>query len=769
SSRTGTRLYQPPEAAIGREASPQGDVYALGVLLYQMLVGNFQQPLGVGWDREYDAVARRAVDNSPPDERQKVADVWDLLRTDIRDTVDANVAYRLQAADEVAQRLAGLRERQAAVQNERERKRRAEQERLDQQIAEAAHAKVLEERRRSAARYRTLRRWVVGAGVLVVAFGGLAGVSYVQWQRAQANETAANAARADADAKRIAADQSAKEAKRQEDLAIAARKTAEEASADARRQAQLAKEASEIATANAARADDNAKLADQQRNVALDTLHQLVFDVQDQLEERPALHDLRRQILNTALAGLDRISQALGAGDSRSDRLTAAAQLKTAEVYLSLGQVARSLELLRSANDTLVHLSRAAPQDVQAQRDLSISYNKLGDVTRQSGDTQAALAFFQQDLAIAQKLAAADPTDAQAQRDLAVSYERFGQIHIQLGDLAKARDYFEKELVIAEARMQADPASAEAKRFTSVVYNFLGDVTLKTGDTQAALAFFQQGLDIRQKLADADPNDAQAQRDLSFSLTQLGSPSERSNDRLAARRYFEDALSIDRRLAEMDPRNVTSQRDLMVSHNLLGGFLQSDGDFAGAAEHFQSGIAVLDKMIAAGQNVEQSEKSRLSLQQKLQLCQVLEIAVGDWEALLKLPAESVALLLPARCTWLAKKQRTADVAQAAAHLQSLEPVTADNLYNAACGFGLCLKLVSGWDGRSDFPPKEGIPEGTPEEQAARQEYRAKALAAFQAAVAQGYDKFDDARKDADLAALHGDAEFQGLLKPTAAK
>ena len=55
SSRTGTRMYQPPEASLGRTATVQGDVYALGVLLYQVLVGNLTQTLGIGWERHLDA------------------------------------------------------------------------------------------------------------------------------------------------------------------------------------------------------------------------------------------------------------------------------------------------------------------------------------------------------------------------------------------------------------------------------------------------------------------------------------------------------------------------------------------------------------------------------------------------------------------------------------------------------------------------------------------------------------------------------------------
>ena len=59
SSRTGTRMYQPPEANLARPATVQGDVYALGVMLYQVVIGDFDQPLGIGWERRLEAARER--------------------------------------------------------------------------------------------------------------------------------------------------------------------------------------------------------------------------------------------------------------------------------------------------------------------------------------------------------------------------------------------------------------------------------------------------------------------------------------------------------------------------------------------------------------------------------------------------------------------------------------------------------------------------------------------------------------------------------------
>src|SRR5258708_1602629 len=45
SSQTGTQLYMAPELLAGKPATTRSDIYSLGVVLYQMLVGDFSRPL----------------------------------------------------------------------------------------------------------------------------------------------------------------------------------------------------------------------------------------------------------------------------------------------------------------------------------------------------------------------------------------------------------------------------------------------------------------------------------------------------------------------------------------------------------------------------------------------------------------------------------------------------------------------------------------------------------------------------------------------------
>lgn len=110
-SRTGTRRYMAPEILEGRMPTIQADIYSLGVVLYQLVLGDFSRVLAPGWERD-------------------IAD--DLLREDIAALVDGTPERRLADANLLAQRLSTLPQRRAerareqieAERLERERRRR---------------------------------------------------------------------------------------------------------------------------------------------------------------------------------------------------------------------------------------------------------------------------------------------------------------------------------------------------------------------------------------------------------------------------------------------------------------------------------------------------------------------------------------------------------------------------------------------------------------------------------------------------------------------
>ena len=139
---TGTLMYLAPEVLSGQSPSASADVYALGVLLYQLTIGDFRKPIAPGWE----------------------AGIQDpLLREDIADAACGDPAKRLSSAADLVERLLTLEQRRVARD----------------QLEAAKQRALVAERKLSETRAR--RPWVVFA---VVALAAGLGVSFALYRRA---------------------------------------------------------------------------------------------------------------------------------------------------------------------------------------------------------------------------------------------------------------------------------------------------------------------------------------------------------------------------------------------------------------------------------------------------------------------------------------------------------------------------------------------------------------------------------------------------------
>jgi tetratricopeptide (TPR) repeat protein len=101
------------------------------------------------------------------------------------------------------------------------------------------------------------------------------------------------------------------------------------------------------------------------------------------------------------------------------------------------------------------------PDRADYQRDLSVSYNKMGDLYRALGQGESARTSYQRALEIIERLSLSEPDRADYQRDLSVSYNKMGQLYLSLGQLEPALEAFERDLEIAERLASAEPDRAD--------------------------------------------------------------------------------------------------------------------------------------------------------------------------------------------------------------------------------------------------------------------------------------------------------------------
>ena len=567
----GTPGYMAPEQAAGKvhQLDARTDVFALGAILYEILTA---RRLYRGRDSQAVFLQAQRCDTREAFSYLENCEADAQLRRLCRRCLSPEPEDRPADANAVAAEVARIRQ---AAQH------RARQAELQ------AH------------RARILRRVAVGAVGATVLLAVLAAAAVVQWHTARESERQAlldrNRAR---EAERQARD-SQQRAELQRNRAMEAERRAKESEAAAKRQSQL----------------------------ALETLNQVIFDVQHSLKNLAGGGSVRRRLLQTVLKRLDRIATEY-VEQSLVDRSTMVALQELGDVLMQFGHgealrseasrdasspirspVAAAHRLYDQAYRIAQQLAQAAPQDTGIQRDLSVSLEKLGDASLQLGRVTQALEHFRQSQAIRHRLAQAHPDNLELQGSLAVSLDRLGDVALRMGKPQQAQRHYRQSLLLRQRLAQAEPDNPQRQHALTVSLNKLGDVDFLLGNVSEATGYYRRALAVRKELVQAHPDNTRFQRDLTVSLERLGDIYFSTHQLALALDHYRQALAIDRKRAQAEPNNLQAQRDLTVSLDRLGTISARLGKPAQALEYYRQALAIDRKLAQAAPNDAQAQRN----------------------------------------------------------------------------------------------------------------------------------------------------------------
>ena len=106
------------------------------------------------------------------------------------------------------------------------------------------------------------------------------------------------------------------------------------------------------------------------------------------------------------------------------------------------------------------------------------------------GDLAEAQEAYGEGLEIAKRLAESDPSNSQWQRDLSVSYDRLGDVAVAQGDLAEAQEAYEEGLEVAKRLAESDPNISQWQRDLWVSYWRLADVAERDNRSKEAQQYW---------------------------------------------------------------------------------------------------------------------------------------------------------------------------------------------------------------------------------------------------------------------------------------
>lgn len=523
----GTRLYLAPEVLEGKPATTQADIYSLGVVIYQLVVGDLARVVAPGWEREVE---------DP------------ILRGDLAAFLDGRPDRRVGSAQEMARRLRSLEER-----------------RVQARLAELAEAEA-EATRIALERVRRRRRAAVvvgtAAALCALALALLARGLAVERDRANREAAAAqrvtdfllsvfqvsdpSEARGNTITARELLDRGAAQVEKElSDQPLVRARLADAIgtvyvqlglleqgekllrSAWEWRRQHLGESHPETANSEAdlgwvAEKRGNAEVAERhyRHALALRQRQGLVPDLVDAkvhaslgwaLVEQARWSEARDHI-RTALS----LQEKLGSptGGELADTLTT-----LAFVHFKLGEYREAAEMLRRvlAIQERVH----GPDTLQ----VAATKNNLAVQLREMGQLEEALALYHQALAVQeQALGAQHP-------DLGSFFNNIGHIHQDRGEFAKAESWFRRALQVRLAGL------GEEHPLTALSLNNLGYCLWQSGDIDEAEALWRRALAARERrLGPSHPETAITRGNLGLVFLARGQFAQ-------ARAHFEEALA----------------------------------------------------------------------------------------------------------------------------------------------------------------------------------------------------------------------------------
>ncbi len=321
------------------------------------------------------------------------------------------------------------------------------------------------------------------------------------------------------------------------------------------------------------------RIAEDQRKIATDAAHEMVFQVSDAMSRMSGPTEARLRLLARAGAIFDRLKGREGT-DRDLDVQIAETNRSMAAAYFTLGDASRAAERVRAAERALMPYAGAS----DARTDELSTY---GNVEILQGDILIALQHPKEGIASYDRAidalgrAAARPDARIAVRSThALAVTRKADRFYEEGKFADADPLYRRALAIDEAIVKSIPRNAISMSRYGTTQERLADSLYYAGRVEESCVAYRKTLDLRRNAAALDPGSADLQLPLAISLQNCGFCAEGQGNVAEAAKLYEEGVDVQRKLLQADPGNQTIVSNLMGGLGQLGSLHGRKGDWA---------------------------------------------------------------------------------------------------------------------------------------------------------------------------------------------
>lgn len=305
-------------------------------------------------------------------------------------------------------------------------------------------------------------------------------------------------------------------------------------------------------------ADRQRRLAEGQRDLAIDAIDKLTYQVPDQLGKLPGSIPIISRILEENLNLLQRLQQFNPDPDSqRARRDQAANHLKIGDRWLLIGDTKHAMSAFGEAEKLLQALDQQQ-QSARSQRDMAYLSERMGSALLRRGNIDDARQRYHTALSIDTALFSQHPDEVENLRSLAVDYQHLGDLDVRVLDYPGTLTFYTQFHLAAE-RLADRPGTPMDRRYLATALDKLALVHGLLGDLKAARRHATNCVELTRSLA-GDVLDVPVRRDFVTALQRLGDLQVKTGNPGQALKTFQEMATVAEQLA-MDPANLDARRN----------------------------------------------------------------------------------------------------------------------------------------------------------------------------------------------------------------
>jgi eukaryotic-like serine/threonine-protein kinase len=437
-------------------------------------------------------------------------------------------------------------------------------------------------------------------------------------------------------------------------------------------------------------------------------------------------------------------------------------RVRLAESLNSRGAVLKDLTQFDAAEKELLQALKLIEQlqaedkgAVEALESQARVNGNLGLFLRDTGRASDAERVLRDAIAAREKLLGQRPDSLALRGQLAISWNNLGTVLRALRQPEESERAFETIFTILDPEVVKKSLSAGAsepakfQHLRGQAWNNLGTMRRATGRMAEAEEAFRQAVKIKQTQADTFPSIPQYRHELAGSLNNLGALFGTTNGS-EARTSHERAIQIYERLVAEVPAGMQYVASLAGAYSNLGRLIGDLGDLEASLPWLTKAIDLLEDALRRDARAAKVRESLCIARwtRAMTLCGLDRFAEGvkDWDRALEVDdgRYRINLRLKRASNLLNLKDHVRAAADASAVAESAN-AKAEDFYNAACIYALSVQMTE-----RDKPRADG--------------YAASAVALLRRGIEKGYEGADRIGTNGDLEALRSRDDFKQLLK-----